>query len=296
MTEQTHRQFVLEQAKRFKAAGWTVIYAVNSYRRSVEVVQGLIDDALAAGVEPVVFQEDPLMEGHNKARFLAAAASEDFCFPGQGIDELYDDAGYVVAAGPGALAGKVETALGQLSDHGAIEARLLAIEERERVACKGGLAHAGHIAHLVVPPPVQALEPKPCPYCRADLYVKRRQNGQLMYDCHRYGQHRKNGRSDRYEVSATVTIVDRSTERETYTRQVIYKPWSQGESEKAKQLRSQGLSYPAIGKVLGRTVRSVGSHLWTGGYEGTLQRQSTRAYLRERIAAIDAANAVGRNP
>jgi hypothetical protein len=258
-----------------------VLYAVYSYRRSVEVVRGLIADALEAGVEPVVFQEDPLMLDENKAVF-AEYAKDDFCFPGS--TDLYDDAGFTVVSGVCHLKGKVEKALEQLSAEDS-ETKILVIDERGAPR-KAVLDRYDSSALLVVPQPMQSLEPLRCPYCQCKLFAYQHSSGQIMYRCFRRGRHRAQNKPREFQVSATIKIYDGGVKKAATDKTIQRRLWTQAESEQAIGLRKQGLSYPAIGKVLGRSKHSVKSHLSGGGHEGIKKRQATRAYLRERMAAM----------
>jgi len=281
MNPQTHRQFVLEQAKRFKAAGWTVLYCVNSIHRAVDVVQGLIDDAKAAGIEPVVFQKDPLLWDKTIARYKDYR--DDFEFPGSA--DGYDDAGFVMATATN-LQSKVERAIEQLSLYSEQPVKVLVIDEFIRHASSldfKGHVREHHVARVAVSSPVRSIEPQPCPFCGAMLGVQLGNTG-LMYRCGRKKMHRAVGPSKSYGVTATVTVYSPVGRKPKTSRRA----WTEEESARAIELRRQGLTYKAIGEQLGRSMYAVRFLLSQGGYEGIKQRQATRAYLRQRIAEMDA--------
>jgi biotin operon repressor len=289
MEPQVHRQFVLEQAKRFQAAGWTVLYCVFSYDRAVKVVQGLIDDAKAAGTEPVVFQEDPLLLEQSVATLKDYGA--DFEFPGSA--EEYDDAGFVMVTGNRLLQSKVEKALAQLSRYSEEPVKLLVIDEFSSKA--GSLVFDGvdkqqGLARLSIPAPVLTVEPQPCPYCGRLLRVTADKKG-LKYFCERRSKHRANGHPDRYEVSATVPLLKAGG---SYRPLSTRRAWTEEDSAKAVELRRQGLTHKAIGEQLGRSRAAVEEHLRSGGIQGTRVRQQMRKAVEQIIAEQDRQRAAQR--
>ena len=281
MNPQTHRQFVLEQAKRFQAAGWTVLYCVYSYHRAVDVVQGLIDDAQAAGVEPVVFQEDPLIKEKSVAKHKDYG--DDFEFPGS--EEEYDDAGFVMVTPNNKLQSKVERAIEQLSRYSDGPVKVLVVDEfaRRPGSLDFNQVDDHHpLARLTVPTPVQSVEPQPCPYCGALLGVQFGATG-FRYDCQRRAQHRAIGHSVQYEAPATIPLRKPGSQQPRTPRRA----WTEEDSAKAVDLRLQGLTYRAIGEQLGRSEGAVKRHLASGGIQGTRVRQQLRKAVNTALADLD---------
>lgn len=271
MEPQVHRQFVLEQARRFSEAGWVVFYCVLSYHRAVEVVQGLVDDAKASGQEPVVFGEDPLMYAATVTRHKDYGP--DFEFPGDG----YAAVGDAIATGGKKvkLAEILRLAEEQAPGKPVVLMYETAALSKLEINTEGAQPPLLRPAVLALTPAVVSATLQSCPYCGGPVGVNLRPQRGLSRECQRQAQHRKAGKPLIWREPACVPVKRPGSQVKLTTR----RGWSDADSELAFTLRKQGLTYAAIGEQLRRSKRAIRSHIRSGGNQGTRARQATRKIL-----------------
>jgi hypothetical protein len=190
MVEDVHRQFVLEQARRFKVAGWHVIYAVFSSHRAVAINAGLIADAEAAGEKPLVFEPDPLME--------------DLKLRKQGYDEIpgseHKYMGTFAVTGARAAAAKVASVVKVLRREDGIDGPLLLLHEWTSISSPSfhhGNEAGGELTTVAIPLPLRTLTPC-CGVCGRSLTARIDRIHGLVLCCQRH--------APRFNAPATVSL------------------------------------------------------------------------------------------
>lgn len=147
------------------------------------------------------------------------------------------------------------------------------------VCCAASCVNVADGGMVEVALPVSDIRPSQCPACHKSIFIEWNKALRIHFvRCH-HGTRAKdalNSFSQRISIRPSHqwgVVHPRANGRDGY------RFWSESESVHAQELRTQGLSYAAIGEQLERSARSVEQHLRAGGIEGTRKRQQRRAYL-----------------
>lgn len=122
---------------------------------------------------------------------------------------------------------------------------------------------------LFIPRPVTSIGTKTCPHCKREAFIR----WEVSVVTHRWCCRCPESKAacSRLRLTASVSGKPKPQQQSPLRK---HKPWTLEESERAAQMHADGMTYRAIGEVLGRSKVSVSLHLRSGGYEGRQQRKA----------------------